>query len=222
MKKLLYLLLFITTRLSAQLPDSTEVDYQLKNFTFTSGETLPVLRLHYTTFGKPIKDKSGKVINAVYIMHGTTGNSHNFTNNLFAGHLFQPGQLLDATKYFIILPDGIGHGKSSKPSDGLHMKFPKYTYDDMVKADYTVLTQQMGINHLRLILGTSMGAMHCWVWAETYPDFMDACMANASEPVRSVAVIASAATPRSNASKQTRHGKAENIRNHRWSASAAL
>lgn len=165
------------------LPDSTEVDYELSNFTFTTGETMPTLRLHYTTFGKPQKDKNGRTTNAVYIMHGTTGNSHNFVNQLFAGHLFEPGQLLDATKYYIILADGIGHGKSSKPSDGLHMRFPKYTYDDMVKADYTVLTQKMGINHLRLIMGTSMGAMHCWVWAETYPDFMDACMANASLPV---------------------------------------
>ena len=166
------------------LPDSTEADYEIKNFPFESGETtLPVLRLHYTTFGHPVKDKNGKVINAIYIMHGTTGNSHNFVSQLFAGHLFEPGQTLDATKYFIILPDGIGHGKSSKPSDGLHMKFPKYTYNDMVRADYTVLTQQMGINHLRLILGTSMGAMHCWVWAETYPDYMDACEANASEPI---------------------------------------
>ena len=187
MKKLFQLLLpallLTTARLSAQLPDSTEVDYQLKNFTFKSGETLPVLTLHYTTFGKPVKNAKGQVINAVYIMHGTTGNSHSLTIDLFAGHLFHTGQLLDASKYYIILADGIGHGKSSKPSDGLHMKFPKYTYDDMVKADYTVLTEQMGINHLRLILGTSMGAMHCWVWAETYPDFMDACMANASEPV---------------------------------------
>lgn len=165
------------------LPDSAEVDYELNNFKFQSGETIPVLRLHYTTFGKPVKDKNGKVINAIYIMHGTTGNSHNFVNQGFGGHLFEPGQTLDATKYFIILPDGIGHGKSSKPSDGLHMKFPKYTYDDMVQADHQVLTEKMGINHLRLILGTSMGAMHCWVWAETYPDFMDACMANASLPI---------------------------------------
>jgi homoserine O-acetyltransferase len=166
------------------LPDSSEVDYEIKNFPFESGETtLPILRLHYTTFGHPVKDKNGKVINAIYIMHGTTGNSHNFVSQLFAGHLFEPGQTLDARKYYIILPDGIGHGKSSKPSDGLHMKFPKYTYNDMVRADYTVLTRQMGINHLRLILGTSMGAMHCWVWAETYPDYMDACEANASEPI---------------------------------------
>ena len=165
------------------LPDSSEVDYELKDFKFQSGETIPALRLHYTTFGKPVKDKKGRVINAIYIMHGTTGNSHNFVNQGFGGHLFEPGQTLDATKYFIILPDGIGHGKSSKPSDGLHMKFPKYTYDDMVQADYKVLTEKMGINHLRLVMGTSMGAMHCWVWAETYPDFMDACMANASLPV---------------------------------------
>ena len=171
------------TAFTQSLPDSTEVDYMLNNFTFTSGETIPALRLHYTTFGKPVKDNNGRTINAVYIMHGTTGNTHNFTNQFFAGHLFGPGQLLDATKYYIILADGIGHGLSGKPSDGLHMRFPKYTYDDMVKADYTVLTERMGINHLRLILGTSMGAMHCWVWAETYPDFMDACMANASLPV---------------------------------------
>jgi homoserine O-acetyltransferase len=186
MKKLLQLLLpslLTSLPLLAQLPDSTEVDYQLKDFKFVSGETLPILHLHYTTFGKPIKNAKGQVINAVYIMHGTTGNSHNFTGDVFAGNLFHAGQLLDANKYYIILPDGIGHGLSGKPSDGLHMKFPKYTYDDMVRADYTVLTEKMGINHLRLILGTSMGAMHCWVWAETYPDFMDACMANASLPV---------------------------------------
>jgi len=187
MKKLVACLAFLSLVCSAfaqlHLPDSTEADYVLDNFKFTTGETLPKLRLHYTTFGKPVKDKNGRTVNAIYIMHGTTGNSHNFVNQLFAGHLFGPGQLLDAGKYFIILPDGIGHGRSGKPSDGLHMHFPKYTYDDMVKADYTVLTEKMGINHLRLILGTSMGAMHCWVWAETYPDFMDACMANASLPV---------------------------------------
>src|SRR5215475_8128205 len=126
MKMPLQLLLaatFITLRLAAQLPDSTEVDYELKDFKFVSGETIPVLRLHYTTFGKPVKNANGQVINAVFIMHGTTGNSHNLTIDLFGGHLFHAGQLLDANKYFIILPDGIGHGKSSKPSDGLHMKF---------------------------------------------------------------------------------------------------
>ncbi|WP_431214195.1 hypothetical protein ACQ86N_04860 [Puia sp. P3] len=126
------------------LTDSAEVDYELKDFKFQDGETIPALRLHYTTFGKPVKDKNGKVANAVYIMHGTTGNSHNFVNQGFGGHLFEPGQTLDASKYFIILPDGIGHGKSSKPSDGLHMKFPKYTYDDMVQADYKVLTEKWG------------------------------------------------------------------------------
>src|SRR5262245_5028490 len=109
------------------LPDSAEVDYELKDFKFQSDESLPELRLHYTTLWRPVKYKNVRCINAVYIMHGTTGNSHNFVNQGFGGHLFEPGQTLDATKYFIILPDGIGHGRSSKPSDGLHMKFPKYT-----------------------------------------------------------------------------------------------
>ncbi|HTJ11478.1 MAG TPA: alpha/beta fold hydrolase [Dinghuibacter sp.] len=171
-------------RAQRPLPDSTEGNYEINNFPFQSGETtLPVLRLHYTTFGRPVRDAKGKVTNAILIMHGTTGNGHNFINQLFAGHLFQPGQLLDASRYYIILPDAIGHGKSSKPSDGLHMRFPKYTYDDMVLADYRLLTEHLGVNHLRLCMGTSMGAMHTWVWGYTYPDFMDALMPLASLPV---------------------------------------
>ena len=187
--RLLLLLLAIfcwanATRAQVPLPDSTEGNYEIKNFPFQSGETtLPVLSLHYTTFGRPVKDAGGKVINAVLIMHGTTGNGHNFLYQLFAVHLFEPGQLLDASKYYIILPDAIGHGKSSKPSDGLHMRFPKYTYDDMVLADYRLLTEHLGVNHLRLCMGTSMGAMHTWVWGYTYPDFMDALMPLASLPV---------------------------------------
>jgi homoserine O-acetyltransferase len=167
------------------LPDSTEADYKIANFPFQSGETaLPALTVHYTTFGKPVKDANGKTTNAILIMHGTTGNGHNFINQLFAGHLFEPGQLLDATKYYIILPDAIGHGNSSKPSNtGLHMRFPKYTYDDMVLADYRLLTEHLGVNHLRLCMGASMGAMHTWVWGYTYPDFMDALMPLASLPV---------------------------------------
>lgn len=180
-----------TTGLTAQtrpaslhFPDSTEGDFKIKNFPFQSGETtLGELNLHYTTLGKPVKDNTGLTTNAVLIMHGTTGNGHNFLSQLFAGHLFGPGQPLDASKYYIILPDGIGHGKSSKPSDGLHMKFPKYTYDDMVRADYMLLTEHLGVNHLRLCMGTSMGAMHTWVWGYTYPDFMDALMPLASLPV---------------------------------------
>jgi homoserine O-acetyltransferase len=165
-------------------PNQTEGDYKIPNFPIQSGETtLPELNIHYITLGQPVKDNTGKVINAVLIMHGTTGAGSNFLSPLFAGNLFGPGQLLDAAKYYIILPDGIGHGHSSKPSDGLHMRFPKYTYDDMVLADYRLLTEHLGVNHLRLCMGTSMGAMHTWVWGYTYPDFMDALMPLASLPV---------------------------------------
>jgi homoserine O-acetyltransferase/O-succinyltransferase len=163
-------------------PPGVESDYVIKNFKFESNEYLPQLNLHYTTIGQPIKDKNN-IVNAVLIMHGTTGNGHQFLSDQFAGHLFNPGQILDTTKYFIILPDGIGHGKSSKPSDGMHMKFPKYTYNDMVRADYQLLTEHLGVNHLRLVMGTSMGGMHTWVWSYTYPDFMDALMPLASLPV---------------------------------------
>ncbi|HEY4150550.1 MAG TPA: alpha/beta fold hydrolase, partial [Chitinophagaceae bacterium] len=156
---------------------------KIAGFEFESKEVLPALNLHYATIGTPHKDKNGQVDNAVVIMHGTTGSHNNFLNATFGGHLFGPGQLLDAAKYFIILPDAIGHGKSGKPSDGLHMKFPKYTYNDMVKADYVLITQHLGVNHLRLVMGTSMGAMHTWVWGEMYPDFMDALMPLASLPV---------------------------------------
>ncbi len=166
-----------------KFPAPTEGDYVIKNFPFETGESLPELRLHYVTVGTPVKDKNGKVKNAVIIMHGTTGNGISFMNNTFAGGLFGPGQLLDATKYFIIMPDAIGHGKSSKPSDGLHMKFPQYTYDDMVLADYRLVTEHLGVNHLRLVMGTSMGAMHTWIWGYKYPDFMDALMPLASLPV---------------------------------------
>jgi homoserine O-acetyltransferase len=164
-------------------PAPTEGDFIVKNFQFEDGSTLGEMKLHYTTLGKPIKNDKGQVTNAVLIMHGTTGNGQGFLSSLFAGNLFGKGQLLDATKYFIILPDAIGHGKSSKPSDGMHMKFPAYTYDDMVKAQYLLVTQHLGINHLRLVMGTSMGAMHSWVWGYTYPDFMDALMPLASMPV---------------------------------------
>ncbi|HLX65367.1 MAG TPA: alpha/beta fold hydrolase [Puia sp.] len=190
MKFLFILFLLFTTFATAQqtpattYPNQTEGDFKIKNFPFQSGETtLPELKIHYITLGLPVKDNSGKVINAVIIMHGTTGSGANFLSGTFAGNLFGPGQLLDAGKYYIILPDGIGHGHSSKPSDGLHMRFPKYTYDDMVLADYRLLTEHLGVNHLRLCMGTSMGAMHTWVWGYTYPDFMDALMPLASLPV---------------------------------------
>ena len=168
----------------AQPPAGTEGDYVVENFRFRSGEVLPQLKLHYTTFGSPQRDASGKVTNAVLILHGTTGTGKQFVSPQFAGVLFGPGQLLDATRYFIILPDGIGHGGSSKPSDGLHARFPRYEYDDMVAAQHQLLVDGMKVNHLRLIIGTSMGCMHSWIWGETHPDFMDAMMPLACLPVQ--------------------------------------
>lgn len=164
-------------------PAPVEGDYTIQNFHFRSGETLPELKMHYRTIGTLKTNAAGVAQNAVLIGHGTGGAGTQFLNPIFANVLFGPGQLLDATKYFIILPDGIGHGKSSKPSDGLHAKFPHYTYDDMVAALYEVLTKKLGVKHLRLVMGTSMGGMQTWVWAETYPDFMDALMPLASNPV---------------------------------------
>jgi len=162
----------------------TEGDYIAHDFHFKSGETLPELRLHYITFGKPVKDASGKVMNAVLILHGTGGSGRQFLQPQFADVLFGPGQPLDATHYFLILPDNIGHGKSSKPSDGMRAHFPQYDYDDMVAAQHELLEKGLGVNHLRLVLGTSMGCMHSWVWGETYPEFMDALMPLACLPMQ--------------------------------------
>lgn len=164
-------------------PQPAQGDYVVRDFKFRSGETLPELRLHYATLGTPARDAGGVVRNAVLVMHGTGGTGGQFLTPQFAGVLFGPGQLLDATRYYIILPDGIGHGASSKPSDGLHARFPRYTYDDMVAAQHRLLTEKLGVNHLRLVMGTSMGGMQTWVWGETYPDFMDALMPLASLPV---------------------------------------
>jgi len=168
----------------AKYPPTTEGDFVVHNFVFRSGESMPEVKLHYTTLGKPVKDASGKTTNAVLILHGTGGTGHQFLAPYFAGDLFNPGQLLDASRYYIVLVDGVGHGKSSKPSDGMHAKFPSYDYDDMVALHYKLLTDGLGVNHLRLIFGTSMGCMHSWVWGETYPDFMDALMPMACLPVQ--------------------------------------
>ncbi len=159
-------------------------DFLVRNFHFGSGETLPELRLHYTTLGKPSRDTQGRVTNAVLILHGTGGSGRQFLAPQFAGVLFGPGQLLDTSRYYIILPDGIGHGGSSKPSDGLHARFPVYDYDDMVAAQQRLVSEGLGIGHLRLVMGTSMGCMHSWVWGETYPDFMDALMPLACLPIQ--------------------------------------
>ena len=163
---------------------TTEGDFVVHNFQFRSGETLPDVRLHYTTLGKPVKDAQGRTTNAVLLLHGTGGSGQQFLQPYFAGELFGPGQLLDPSRYFLILVDGIGHGRSSKPSDGLRAHFPQYDYDDMVALHYKLLTEGLGVNHLRLIFGTSMGCMHSWVWGESYPDFMDAMMPMACLPVQ--------------------------------------
>jgi homoserine O-acetyltransferase len=162
----------------------TEGDYTIRDFKFTSGETLPELRLHYRTLGKPEKDAQGKTTNAVLIMHGTTGSGTQFIRPEFAGELFGKDQPLDATKFFVVLPDAIGHGKSSKPSDGMHANFPRYGYLDMVEAQYRLVTEGLGVNHARLVMGTSMGGMHTWLWGELHPYFMDALMPLASLPTQ--------------------------------------
>ena len=169
--------------LAAEYPAPQEGDWVARNFQFKSGESLPEVRIHYMTLGTPQRDASGVVRNAVLILHGTGGSGRQFLSPSFADVLFVPGGLLDATKYFIILPDNVGHGKSSKPSDGLRMNFPHYDYDDMVHLQHDLLVQGLGVNHLRLVMGTSMGCMHSWVWGETYPDFMDALMPLACLPV---------------------------------------
>ena len=161
-----------------------EGDFVIKNFTFTSGESLPEVRIHYRTLGTPQRDAQGVVRNAVLIMHGTGGTGAQFVGRNFAGELFGPGQPLDASKYFIILPDDIGHGRSSKPSDGLRAKFPRYGYVDMVTAEHRLVTEGLGVNHLRLVMGTSMGGMHTWMWGGMYPDRMDALLPLASLPTQ--------------------------------------
>lgn len=169
---------------SANYPAPKEGDFVVRNFQFKDGESLPELRLHYATLGTPARGDDGRVSNAVLIMHGTTGSWKQFMSPQFANVLFGPGELLDATRYFIILPDGIGHGGSSKPSNGLKAHFPHYDYDDMVAAQHQLVTEGLGLNHLRLVMGTSMGCMHSWVWGETYAEFMDALMPLACLPVQ--------------------------------------
>src|SRR5256885_5549048 len=183
----LVVVLFLGGPLGAQEKPAwkvTEGDYVAKDFKFRSGETLAELRLHYRTLGTPARDAQGRVTNAVLILHGTGGTGAQFLSPQFANELYGAGQPLDVTKYFVILPDGIGHGKSSKPSDGMHAKFPSYDYDDMVAAHHLLLTHGLGVEHLRLIFWTSMGCMHSFVWGETYPEFMDALMPMACLPIQ--------------------------------------
>jgi homoserine O-acetyltransferase len=173
----------VATDVVVVINEADQNDFVVRDFRFRDGETMAELRLHYRTLGTPVRDAAGHVTNAVMILHGTGGTGAQFLAPQFAGELFGTGQLLDTAKYYIILPDGIGHGKSSKPSDGLHAKFPQYDYDDMVAAQHA-LAEHLGVEHLRLILGTSMGCMHSFVWGETYPEFMDALMPLACQPVQ--------------------------------------
>src|SRR5437588_2160570 len=163
-------------------PTPVEGDWTARDFQFASGERLAEVRMHYCTLGTPQRNEAGMAKNAVLILHGTGGSGRQFLVPRFANELFGPGQLLEASKYFIVLVDNLGHGKSSKPSDGLRWRFPHYDYDDMVRLQHDLLAEGLHVNHLRLMLGTSMGCMHAWVWGERYPDFMDALMPLACLP----------------------------------------
>jgi homoserine O-acetyltransferase len=180
----LFLLSLAAPLRAADYPEPTPDAHVLRDFRFAYGESLPELRIHYRSLGRPRRDDQGIVRNAVLILHGTTGSGEQFLRPEFAGELFGKGQPLDATRYYIILPDGIGHGRSSKPSDGLRARFPRYGYRDMIAAQYRLLTEGLKVNHLRLVLGTSMGGMHTWLWGETYPDFMDALLPLACLPTQ--------------------------------------
>ncbi len=169
---------------AATAPESTPHDYVIKDFRFHTGETLPELKIHYYTLGTPHRDGTGQIDNAVLLLHGTGGTGHQFAAPQFADVLLVPGGLLDPATHFIIMPDGIGHGGSSKPSDGLRMKFPKYDYADMVAAQHELTAKGLGVAQLRLILGTSMGCMHIFVWAEAYPQGARALMPLACLPVQ--------------------------------------
>jgi len=163
------------TARAADYPTPRQADWTAKDFKFHTGETLPELRLHYTTVGEPTGQP-------VLVLHGSGGSALSMLTPAFAGELFGRGQPLDASKYFIIIPDGIGHGKSSKPSDGMKTAFPNYNYDDMVEAQFRLVKEGLGIKHLRLVIGNSMGGMHAWLWAEKYPDMMDIVVPMASQP----------------------------------------
>ena len=167
---------------AADYPPPVQGDYVIRDFPFAAGGSLAELKLHYRTLGQPRRNAAGRVVNAVLVLHGTTGSGAQFIRPEFAGELFGAGQLLDAATHFIVIVDNIGHGQSSKPSDGLRAEFPRYGYRDMVTAQYRLLTEGLGVNHLRLVIGTSMGGMHAWLWGEMYPDFADALMPLASLP----------------------------------------
>jgi homoserine O-acetyltransferase/O-succinyltransferase len=168
------------TALAADYPAPKQGEWVARDFKFHTGETMPELRLHYTTIGEPTGQP-------VLVLHGSGGSAASMLTPGFGGELFGPGQPLDAAKYYIIIPDGVGHGKSSKPSDGMKTAFPKYNYEDMVDAQYRLLKEGLGVKHLRLVIGNSMGGMHTWIWGGKYPQFMDALVPMASQPTEMAA-----------------------------------
>ncbi|WJR77090.1 alpha/beta fold hydrolase [Bradyrhizobium sp. NP1] len=174
------LMMMSVTAMAADYPAPKQGEWIAKDFKFHTGETIAALRLHYTTIGEP----SGQ---PVLVLHGSGGSAASMLTPTFAGELFGPGQALDAAKYYIVIPDGIGHGQSSKPSDGTKTAFPKYDYNDMVDAQYRLVTEGLGIRHLRLVLGNSMGGMHAWIWGTRYPGMMDALVPMASQPTEMAA-----------------------------------
>ena len=179
----LILILLLAVPALAQQPTPVEKDFTIRDFRFQSGQTLPEVRVHYRTIGTPQKDGTGKIRNAVLLLHGSSGDATQLMTASFAGTLFGPGQPLDATKYFLILPDILGNGKSTKPSDGLHAKFPKYGYKDMVELEHRLVTEELGIDHLQLVMGVSMGGMHTWMWGVQYPTMMSGLVPIAAQPV---------------------------------------
>src|ERR1043166_7464557 len=177
--------MFLVALLAAiLLPPVHEADFVIPQYRFANGETLQNVRIHYATLGTLHRDANGRATNAVLVLHGTGGSHQQFLNDHYAGVLFTPGGLLDAQKYFIIIPDNVGHGASSKPSDGLHMQFPHYRYRDMVDLQHRLVTDHLGVDHLFLVTGTSMGGMQTWLWGERYPSSMDALVPLASLPVQ--------------------------------------
>ncbi|HEV7427740.1 MAG TPA: alpha/beta fold hydrolase [Thermoanaerobaculia bacterium] len=174
--------LFFAATAYSQIPAAAEADFVIKDFRFQTGEVLPEVRIHYATIGKLRRTEHGT--NAVLVLHGTGGSLQQFLSDRFAGVLFKPGGVLDASRYFIIIPDNVGHGKSSKPSDGLRSKFPHYGYNDMVELQHRLITDGLGIDHLHLIMGTSMGGMQTWMWGERWPDAADTLVPLASAPAQ--------------------------------------
>jgi homoserine O-acetyltransferase len=170
-------------RQPAAWPNYREDDFVLRNYVFGSGETLAELRLHYRTIGTEKRDAAGRIVNGVLLLQGNTGTGANWFRPSLADELFRPGQPLDPAQYFIIMPDAIGRGGSSKPSDGLKGKFPHYRYRDMVESGYRLITEGLGVGHLRLVIGSSMGGMHAWMWAEMYPDLMDGVVPLSCQPI---------------------------------------